>query len=206
VSDRLGHVQLQKLSKAHLDRLVTELLHLGRRVGNVQRQGLSPRSVNLMLTLLSGVLDDAVRQGTLTRNVAAMVERPSQTKKEMRTCTAGKAAIFLEAVTDHRLSSAFQLSGASPWRGARRILPLTTRHSRSKGPGWRSPERGSWRFHQRLNAASEPCHWTMPWCRLCARSEPTGTGATGSRDGVPSDLSSIAEASTSWSMSWAIYI
>jgi integrase len=110
VSDRLGHVQLQKLSKAHLDRLVTELLHHGRRVGNVQQQGLSPRSVNLMLTLLSGVLDDAVRQGTLTRNVAAMVERPSQTKKEMRTWTAGQAAIFLEAVTDHRLSAAFQLS------------------------------------------------------------------------------------------------
>ena len=39
VSDRLGHIQLQKLNKRHLDELVTELLASGRRIGNVQRKG-----------------------------------------------------------------------------------------------------------------------------------------------------------------------
>jgi Phage integrase, N-terminal SAM-like domain len=34
VSDRLGHIQLQNLTKAHLDDLVTELLDHGRRIGN----------------------------------------------------------------------------------------------------------------------------------------------------------------------------
>ena len=42
VSARLGHIQLQNLTKAHLDDLVTALLDHGRRVSNVQRQGLSP--------------------------------------------------------------------------------------------------------------------------------------------------------------------
>jgi hypothetical protein len=42
VRSRLGHVQVQDLTKAHLDGLVTELLDHGRRVGNVQRTGLSP--------------------------------------------------------------------------------------------------------------------------------------------------------------------
>jgi len=41
VSDRLGYIQLQNLTKAHLDDLVTELLDHGRRIGNVQRKGLS---------------------------------------------------------------------------------------------------------------------------------------------------------------------
>jgi integrase len=35
VSDRLGHIQLQSLTKAHLDAMVTDLLNHGRRIGNV---------------------------------------------------------------------------------------------------------------------------------------------------------------------------
>ena len=38
VSDRLGHIQLQNLTKAHLDEMVTDLLADGRRVGNLKRQ------------------------------------------------------------------------------------------------------------------------------------------------------------------------
>jgi integrase len=110
VSDQLGNIQLQNLTKAHLDDLVTGLLAHGRRVGNLQRTGLSPRSVNLALTLLGSVLDDAMKQGTLSRNVAKLVERPSQSKHDMNTWTEGQAAAFLEAVTDHRLSVAWQLS------------------------------------------------------------------------------------------------
>jgi integrase len=110
ITTSLGHIQLQALSKAHLDRLVTDLLDHGRRVGNVQQKGLRPRSVNLMLTLLGKVLEDAVKQGTLSRNVAKMVEHPRQDKKDMKTWTEGQAATFLEAVADHRLSAAWQLS------------------------------------------------------------------------------------------------
>jgi integrase len=110
VSDRLGSIQLQNLTKAHLDDLVTGLLKHGRRVGNIQRTGLSPRSVNLMLTLLSSVLDDAMKQGTLSRNVAKLVERPSQPRKDKATWTEGQAAVFLTAVADDRLSVAWQLS------------------------------------------------------------------------------------------------
>jgi integrase len=80
---RIGHIQLQGLTKARLDALVTELLKSGRRIGNVQRQGLSPRSVNQMLTLLGSVLDAAMRDGLVVRNVAKLVEHPRQPKKEM---------------------------------------------------------------------------------------------------------------------------
>jgi len=78
---------LQNLTKAHVDGLVTDLLKAGRRIGNVQRQGLSPRSVNVTLTLLCSVLEAEVRQGNLGRNVAKLVERPSQARKDMKTWT-----------------------------------------------------------------------------------------------------------------------
>jgi integrase len=116
VSGHLGHVQLQHLTEAHLDNLVTDLQKNGRRVGNKQQQGLGPRSINLMLTLLSQVLDDAVRQGTVGRNVAKMVERVRQSKKEMRTWTEAEARAFLGCVESDRLNPAWQLS----LRGLRR--------------------------------------------------------------------------------------
>ncbi len=74
----MGHIELQKLTKAHLDDLVTYMQKSGRRVGNVQRKGLGPRSIQATLTRLEAVLEDAVRQGTLSRNVATLVERPAQ--------------------------------------------------------------------------------------------------------------------------------
>jgi hypothetical protein len=107
---RIGRIQLQNLTKAHLDHLVTELQEHGRRVGNVQRQGLSGRSVNLMLTVLGSVLEDQVKQGTLSRNVAKLVERPEHRKKDIGTWTERQAAAFLEAVSTDRLSAAFHLS------------------------------------------------------------------------------------------------
>ena len=107
---RLGHVKIQDLTKAHLDALVTDLLTNGRRIGNVQRKGLGPRSVNQTLTLLGSVLASAVRDGLIVRNVAKMVERPKQPKREMQTWTKNQAAAFLEAVANDRLSPAWQLS------------------------------------------------------------------------------------------------
>ena len=55
--------QLQNLTEVHLDNLVTELLDHGRRIDNVKRKGLSPRTVNQALMLGGSLLADAVRQG-----------------------------------------------------------------------------------------------------------------------------------------------
>jgi integrase len=110
VKARLGHIKLQELTKAHLDALVTELEKSGRRVGNVQHQGLSGRSVNGALSRLASVLDDTVKQGTLPRNVAKFVERAPHIRKETSTWTEAQAATFLETVAEHRLNAAWQLS------------------------------------------------------------------------------------------------
>jgi integrase len=109
-TDRLGHVKLQDLTKAQLDRLVDELLTSGRRIGTKRRQTLSPRSVNVMLTLLGAVLDEACKTGTLARNVARLVEGPTGQQQKRTTWTAEQAGAFLAHVADDRLSAAWQLS------------------------------------------------------------------------------------------------
>ena len=78
----LGDIEVQKLTKRHIDGLVTVL-----RAGGLasptgkSRKAWSPRSVNYMLGLLTAVLRDQVRQGQVVRNIAELVDRiPSDPK------------------------------------------------------------------------------------------------------------------------------
>src|SRR6478609_3571268 len=80
---RLGHIEIQKLTKADLDGLVGRL-----RRGEVSgRRKWSARSVNYMLYLCTAVLDDQVAQGNAVRNVAKLVDRIAGEAGEMRTLT-----------------------------------------------------------------------------------------------------------------------
>ncbi|WP_353107750.1 site-specific integrase [Gordonia sp. (in: high G+C Gram-positive bacteria)] len=81
--DVLGKVEIQLLTKRHVDDLVDALAG-----GEVEGRGKwSPRSINFMLGLLSAVLSDQQKQGKLVRNVAALVERPAADPKKFRTLT-----------------------------------------------------------------------------------------------------------------------
>lgn len=110
VTDRLGHLPLQQLSKAHINALVTELLATGRRVGNKTRKGISARSVNLTLTLLAAVCQSYVKSGTLARNPVVEVEKPDHVQPVMKTWSAVDAGAFLAASATDRLAAAWMLS------------------------------------------------------------------------------------------------
>jgi len=69
---RLGHKRVQALSLADVDGLVTWMLAEGGRRG----QGLSVRSVSATLVALGQVLDLAVSEGLVARNVVRLVKRP----------------------------------------------------------------------------------------------------------------------------------
>lgn len=114
--ETLGEVELQKLSKADVDRVVTKMLASGRRV-NRPGTPLSASTVVLMLTVLSMALDDAMAQGLVLRNVARLVERPKLTKKEMKTWTAEQATGFLGAVAGDRLALGWMLAMYGMRRG-----------------------------------------------------------------------------------------
>jgi integrase len=109
VREHLGHVELQKLSKADVDKLVERMLTGGRRV-NRPGTPLAPSTVLLTLTVLTTALGDAMKQGLVLRNVAQLVDRPTQVQKEMKTWTADQAAAFLAATAVDRLAIAWEMS------------------------------------------------------------------------------------------------
>lgn len=81
--DAYGDVEVQKLTKAHIDTLIGRL-----RRGEVEdRKAWSPRTCNYLLSLTTAVLDDHVKQGHVVRNVAALVDRVAGDPKKYRTLT-----------------------------------------------------------------------------------------------------------------------
>ncbi|ORA38063.1 site-specific integrase [Mycobacterium aquaticum] len=76
VIDQLGDVEVQKLTKRHIDDLVTALREGGLTAPTGKpRKPWSPRSVNYLLGLLVSMLESEQKQGHTVRNVAALVDR-----------------------------------------------------------------------------------------------------------------------------------
>ena len=82
--DELGHLEVQKLTKADLDTLVGRL-----RRGEVEgrKKKWTPRSCNYLLHLTTAVLDNQVEQGHVVRNVARLVDRVAADPRKYRTLT-----------------------------------------------------------------------------------------------------------------------
>jgi integrase len=113
-----GSMPVQRLQKAHIDELVTSLKDGGLLMSNGRpRRPWSARSLNLMLTVLQMVLEDAVKQGWVVRNVAHLVDRVPQTKREMQTFTEADVRKLLKAAESDRLEAAWHLALSGLRRG-----------------------------------------------------------------------------------------
>jgi integrase len=114
----LGEVEVQKLTKRHLDDLVTKL-----RAGGLTsptgktRKPWSPRSINYMLGLLTGVLKDQMRQGQVVRNVAELVDRIPADPKPPETFIPAELQKVLEHIDGDRYAIAWQLALTGLRRG-----------------------------------------------------------------------------------------
>jgi integrase len=91
--DELGQLEIQKLSKAHLDDLAGRL-----RRGEVagRKKKWTPRSCNYLLHLTTAMLDDQVKQGNVVRNVARLVDRVASDPRKYRTLTADEMFTILD--------------------------------------------------------------------------------------------------------------
>lgn len=103
---RLGDRRVQDLGVADLDALAEWLTMSGGKRG----QGLSPRSVVATLGAVSQVLDLAMREGLIPRNVARMVKRPRQETQARPVWTDAEAERFAQHVATDRLAAAWLLS------------------------------------------------------------------------------------------------
>src|ERR1700682_3811087 len=114
----LGDIAVQDLTKRHLDDLVTAL----RAGGDLSPKGKTrkpwkPRTVNYMLSLVTAVLEDQMRQGHVIRNVAALVTRVPSDPKPSRTLTATEVRQLLDHVQGYRYAAAWHLALSGLRRG-----------------------------------------------------------------------------------------
>jgi integrase len=112
---RHGDLPVQKLTKADLDGLVSDLL--GGRGAEGQRRQLGANSINPMLNLISQVLGGLVKQGVLIRDVAPLVDRLPRAKKKMTTFTEAEVRTLLNHVESDRMAHAWHLALSGLRRG-----------------------------------------------------------------------------------------
>jgi integrase len=109
----LGHVPLQALTAAHLNRLYADLAEHGRRDG---RGGLKPKSVRHVHVLLHKALNDAVRWGLVARNVADAADPPRIPRRERGVWSTEELRAFLKATSEDRLAAMWLLFATTGMR------------------------------------------------------------------------------------------
>lgn len=119
VRDRYGAEVVQKLSKRHLDDLVTELLAgTAKKANGRTRRPWKPETVNATLDRFETVLESLIAEGKLVRNVAALVDRvPAGPKKRRPTYTEAEVRRVLEVAAADRNGHAWHLALSGLRRG-----------------------------------------------------------------------------------------
>jgi integrase len=90
----LGRIRLTKLTPAALRTLLADK----------KRAGLSVRTVTLIRDVLRIALNQAVTDGAVPRNVAALVKRPAPTRRKGPILTAEQASVLLTRIQGTRLA------------------------------------------------------------------------------------------------------
>jgi integrase len=101
----MADIRLARLAPADLERLYRQLLD-----GDDGHEPLSPTTVHHLHRILHRALGQAVRQGILARNVAALVDGPRIARHEMRTLSPEEVRRFLRAAVDDRLDALYVLA------------------------------------------------------------------------------------------------
>ena len=95
----IGDVPLSALTAAHVERVMAALT----------ARGLSPRTVRYARTTLRKALGDAIRDGLLVRNAAALSRPPRQERPELRPLTRTETLALLEATAEDRFGPMYAL-------------------------------------------------------------------------------------------------
>src|SRR5262249_31005347 len=95
-----GHYRLDKLAPQHVRAFIKLPLEAG----------LSPRTVQLSLATLRCALGQAVKDGLMGRNVAKLVDAPSQRHIQRRTLSPHEARAFLDATKGDRLEALYTVA------------------------------------------------------------------------------------------------
>lgn len=116
--ERHGNRQAQKLTKAHIDALVTDLVAGGTVTAKGRtRRPWSPIAVNKVIATVAQVLDDAREQGIVPKNVAEKVARVSVPDKDVDTYTVAEVEQLRKHFATDRIGHAWELATYGLRRG-----------------------------------------------------------------------------------------
>ena len=112
VRDKFGDWPIQKLqhNKYEVDKWIDWMLKEGRRVSNKQKKTLAASTVVRTLKVFSQVLDSAVLQGYIHRNILDLVEFPTMDPSSPKTWTTAEVIQFASYVQNDRLYAAYLFS------------------------------------------------------------------------------------------------
>ncbi|MCV7316310.1 site-specific integrase [Mycolicibacillus parakoreensis] len=115
---RYGELPVQRLTKAHIDVLVADLVAGGTKtpLGRV-RQPWSAVAVNKVISTIEQVLADAQRQGLIARNPAELVSRVEVPHSEVETFTVAEVRALRASLGQDRLAHAWELALSGLRRG-----------------------------------------------------------------------------------------
>lgn len=116
--ERHGDEPVQRLTKAHIDALVEDLLAGGTETakGRIRRPWGSV-AVNKFTQTVAMVLTDAFRQGLVSRNVAEHVDAVAVGHRAVDTYTESEVQTLLKSIAGHRLGHAWELALCGLRRG-----------------------------------------------------------------------------------------
>jgi site-specific recombinase XerD len=86
IKPAIGHIKLAKLTPQHVQRLLN----------SKSREGLSPRTAQLMRATLRRALGYAVKWSLVSRNVAILVDPPRMVTRPVHPLTGAQARRFIE--------------------------------------------------------------------------------------------------------------
>ncbi|MGA2970173.1 MAG: tyrosine-type recombinase/integrase [Acidimicrobiales bacterium] len=102
----LGRKLVVKLTAADVDRLISQKMDSGLSVSSVQR----------IRFVLAQAIDQGIRWGSISRNVARLSRAPKAQRSEGRTLTPAEARVLLEALKGHRNEVLYSLMLATGMR------------------------------------------------------------------------------------------
>jgi integrase len=116
--ERHGDEPVQRLTKAHVDDLVADLLAGGTTTGKGRtRRPWGAIAVNKFTQTVAMVLADAQRQGLVSRNVAGHVDAVAVRHRSVDTYTEAEVSTLLSSIAGDRLAHAWELALCGLRRG-----------------------------------------------------------------------------------------
>jgi len=115
----LGNIELQKLRPDHIQKLLNDLSR-----GTKKKEPLSSATVIKVKNVLSGALEQAIRNQMIPYNPARAAAPPKLVQKEIRIMTVEEQKKFTDAIKGHRLEALFKLALATGMRRGE-IIALT---------------------------------------------------------------------------------